>query len=150
TDGKISVDYTEAIVNVDGEAKEISYPQSSEITHRLILNDVENFNFMLPTKNPDNTISWGLELQNVNISAVPVGIDLDSYLAAPQETLAYMHFGFTFDPIKSVRGADLLGKIKLDQLFAPWNSPDNPDANGGLKNGGPKEFLITQSLKNFS
>jgi len=133
SDNKTTVNYVDTTVNIDGQATDISYPQSSEITHRLILNYVDNFNFMLPTKNPDNTISWGLELQNVNISAVPVGIDLDSYLAAPQETLAYMHFGFTFDPIKSVRGADLLGKIKLDQLFAPWNSPDNPDANASIE-----------------
>jgi len=132
-DGKISVNYTEATVDIEGETREISYPESSELTHRLILNDVENFNFMLPQKNPDNTISWGLELQNVNISAVPVGIDLDSYLAAPQENLAYIHFGFTFEPIKSVQGADLLGKVKLDQLFAPWNFPDSPHANAPIK-----------------
>jgi hypothetical protein len=88
---------------------------------------------MLPTKNPEGTISWGLDLENVNISAVPVGIDLDSYLAAPQENLDYMHFGFTFDPIKNVKEADLLGKIKLDQFFAPWNVPDNPDANAPIE-----------------
>lgn len=133
TDGKISVNYTDATVDIEGETKDISYPESSELSHRLILNDVENFNFMLPQKNPDNTISWGLELQNVNISAVPVGIDLDSYLAAPQENLDYMHFGFTFEPVKSVKGADLLGKIKLDQFFAPWNSPNNPDANAPIE-----------------
>ena len=129
-DDKVSVNYTDAIVDVEGQPEVISYPESSEITHRLILNSVENFNFMEPQKNPEGTISWGLDLENVNISAVPVGIDLDSYLAAPQEKLAYAHFGFTFDPIKSVKGADLLGKIKLDQFFAPWNSPDNYGANG--------------------
>ncbi len=129
-DDEVSVHYTETTVDVEGHPEVISYPESSEITHRLILNSVENFNFMEPTKNPDGTLSWGLDLENVNISAVPVGIDLDSYLAAPQENLAYAHFGFTFDPIKSVKGADLLGKIKLDQFFAPWNSPDNYGANG--------------------
>ncbi|MFW9876224.1 MAG: hypothetical protein ACFFG0_24240 [Candidatus Thorarchaeota archaeon] len=133
SDRTISVNYTDAEVKFDGVSKNISYPESSELTHRIILNDVANFTFMEPIKNPDGTVSWGLSLENVGISAVPVGIDLDSYLAAPQENLSYAHFGFTFDPIKNVKGADLLGKVKLDQFFAPWNSPDNPDANAQIE-----------------
>ena len=135
SDGEISVNYTDVEVNIQGEPepRNVSVPVSSELSHRLILNSVEDFNFLLPTKNPEGTISWGLELQNVNISAVPVGIDLDSYLTAPQENLDYIYFGFTFDPETNVQGADAVGKIKLDQYFAPWNSPDSPDANAPIE-----------------
>lgn len=130
-DGKISVNYTDREVWIQGELTNVSIPESSELSHRLILNDVEKFDFRLPHKNSDNTISWGLELQNVNISAVPIGVDLDSYLSAPQENLAYTYFGFTFDPEKNVKGADAVGKIKLNQTFAPWNSPVG-DANAPI------------------
>ncbi len=132
-DRELSVNYTDTTVTIDGEDKDISYPVSSELTHRLILRYVDNYNFIPPTKNDDNTISWGLQLQDVNISAVPVGIDLDSYLAAPQENLDYVHFGFTFDPEKNVEGADAVGKIKLDQYFAPWNNNTDPYANADIK-----------------
>ncbi len=133
-DEQISVNYTDIEVWIQGEPepRNVSIPVSSELSHRLILNSVEDFNFLLPTKNPEGTISWGLELQNVNISAVPVGIDLDSYLAAPQENLDYVYFGFTFDPETNVQGADAVGKIKLDQYFAPWNDPDSYYAKASI------------------
>ncbi len=131
-DGELSVNYTDTTVTIDSVEKDISYPESSELTHRLILRSVYKYNFTTPTKNDDNTISWGLRLQDVNISAVPVGIDLDSYLAAPQENLDYMQFGFTFDPEKNVEGADAVGKVKLDQYFAPWNNDTDPYANADI------------------
>lgn len=131
-DGKISVNYTDREVFIDDQPKNVSIPISSELSHRLILNSVGNFNFMLPRKNPDDTISWGILLQNVNISAVPIGVDLDSYLTAPQEHLAYTYFGFTFDPEKNVKGADAVGKIKLDQYFAPWNGGPVGHANAPI------------------
>jgi hypothetical protein len=131
-DDEVSVSYTNTTVTIDDDERDIAYPESTELTHRLILRYVENYNFLLPSKNDDNTISWGLELQNVNISAVPVGIELDSYLAAPQENLDYVYFGFTFDPEKNVEGADAVGKIKLDQKFAPWNNNIDPYANADI------------------
>ncbi|MFX1321754.1 MAG: hypothetical protein ACFFAQ_08920 [Promethearchaeota archaeon] len=131
-DRELSVNYTDTTVTINNEDKDISYPESSELTHRLVLRRVGTYNFISPTKNDDNTISWGLRLQDVNISAVPVGIDLDSYLAAPQENLDYMQFGFTFDPEKNVEGADAVGKIKLDQYFAPWNNNTDPYANADI------------------
>ncbi len=131
-DRELTVNYTDTTVTIDGEDKDISYPVSSELTHRIVLRSVDKYNFTLPTKNDDNTISWGLRLQDVNISAVPVGIDLDSYLAAPQENLDYMQFGFTFDPEKNVEGADAVGKIKLDQNFTPWNNNTDPYANADI------------------
>ncbi|MFX1409093.1 MAG: hypothetical protein ACFFA6_01975, partial [Promethearchaeota archaeon] len=133
-DGEISVNYTETIVDTPEGPKLVEYPESSELSHRLILRNVDNYNFMLPIRNSDNTISWGLNLQDVNISAVPAGVDLDSYLAAPQENLDYVYFGFTFDPEKNVKGADAVGKVKLDQYFAPWNNNTDPYANAIIDN----------------
>ena len=132
-DRELSVTYTNTTVTIDDEDKEISYPVSSELTHRIVLRSVDYYNFLPPTKNDDKTISWGLQLQDVNISAVPVGIDLDSYLAAHQENLDYMQFGFTFDPEKNVEGADAVGKVKLDQYFAPWNNNTHPYANAAIE-----------------
>ncbi len=68
-----------------------------------------------------------------------VGVDLDSYLGATEESLAYLHFGFTFEPreitLATTDGGTvpvLHGAVKLDQFFAPWNDPDVPYANNPI------------------
>ncbi|GAG53983.1 unnamed protein product, partial [marine sediment metagenome] len=95
-DGKLSVNYEPlrypngTTVAIDNSYVEV--PKSSELTHRLILGEIGSFNFEKPVINPSNkSISWGLSLQDVNLSAVPVGIGLDSYLKAPEEHLDYIY-----------------------------------------------------------
>ncbi len=100
-------------------------PHSTEISHRLILGTVGEFDFKPPTINKGNkSISWGLNIRDVNISAVPVGVDLNSYLDAPQENLDYIYFGFTFEPRRDKEVKALHAMVKLDQFFAPWNDND--------------------------
>jgi len=116
----------------------VMVPRSSELTHRLILGDVDDFDFALPEKDGDK-ISWGLTLNQTTITPVPVGVDLDSYLGAKNESLAYIHFGFTFEPIKTRLATTdggtvpvLHGAVKLDQEFAPWNGASAPGANNNI------------------
>jgi len=137
-DGTISAGYRQVLnetgdpLIVDGTPVEV--PHSSELTHQLILGTVDKFNFQKPVKD-GNKISWGLDLDNPTLTPVPVGVDLDSYLGASPENLTYIHFGFTFEP-KTIELATenggtvpvLHGAIKLDQFFAPWNSPTDPKA----------------------
>jgi hypothetical protein len=137
-DGTLSAGYRQVLnetgdpLIVDGTPVEVPY--SSELTHRLILGTVDEFNFLKPKK-VGNKISWGLELDKPTLTPVPVGVDLDSYLGASEESLDYIHFGFTFEPKKiNLATKDggsvpvLHGAIKLDQFFAPWNSPTDPEA----------------------
>ena len=112
SDGIISSDFVNVTDNADipilDEAGDpIQIPDSSELSHRLILGTVEEFEFKKPVINAGNkSISWGLTLNNVNISAVPMYVDLDSYMKAPEENLEYIYFGFTFEPKKDdVTGA---------------------------------------------
>jgi hypothetical protein len=120
-------------VNIDGQSVEI--PQSNELTHRLILGTVGQFSFKTPTINPSNkSISWGLNIYDANITAVPLGIDLHSYIDAPEENLDYIYFGFTFEPGVDKEVGAARGLLKLDQFFAPWNDPNAPYANGNLDN----------------
>ncbi|MFW9876847.1 MAG: hypothetical protein ACFFG0_27450, partial [Candidatus Thorarchaeota archaeon] len=90
-DGKISAEYVNVTDDIgqpvlDSSGDPVQVPAGSELTHRLILGTVENFIFNKPTINPsDKSISWGMTLQNANISAVPMFVDLDSYLKAPEE-----------------------------------------------------------------
>ena len=131
TDGNdvISANYTP--ITVDGASVEV--PSSSELSHRLILGTVGSFSFTKPTINPSNkSISWGLNVWDVNLTAVPLGVDLYSYVDAPEENLEYIYFGFTFEPsVDRALGASK-GLIKLDQFFAPWNDPDSPYANSPI------------------
>ncbi|MFX1462842.1 MAG: hypothetical protein ACFFBF_07295 [Promethearchaeota archaeon] len=112
--------------NMTGEA--IQIPDRSELTHRLILGEVEKFSFQKPVINDNKSISWGLTLENANISAVPIFVDLDSYLKAPEENLDYIYFGFTFEPITDSEVGSAKGLVKLDQNFAPWNDGAGPNA----------------------
>ncbi|MFX0027971.1 MAG: hypothetical protein ACFE8B_02080 [Candidatus Hermodarchaeota archaeon] len=133
TDGNrvISANYAPIIVN--GESVDV--PQSSELTHRLILGTVGQFSFKKPTINPSNkSISWGLNIYDANVTAVPLGIDLYSYIDAPEENLNFIYFGFTFEPGKDKEVGAARGLLKLDQFFAPWNDPISPYANGNLDN----------------
>ena len=136
-DGKLSVEYEPlrypngTIVTIDNTDVEV--PKSSELTHRIILGSVDEFNFRKPTINPSNkSISWGLTIENATISPVPIGIDLDSYLTAPKENLEYVYFGFTFEPLKDPETGAAKGVVKLDQMFAPWNNLTNPYANSPI------------------
>ena len=124
-DGKVSSSYRNVTVNgnsvtIDGVPVEV--PDGSEITHRIMLGTVDDFAFETPHKTGDNKISWGLRLNNPTIIPVPVGIDLESYLGASEESLAYILFGFSFQPVEVAPGI-LYAPIKLDQFFAPWNHP---------------------------
>ena len=134
-DGRITANYANITDNdgetvTDASGDPIQVPDGSELTHRLILGTVENFIFNKPTINPgDKSISWGITLQNANISAVPMFVDLDSYLNAPEEELAYVYFGFTFEPTIDEELGVARGNVKLDQQFAPWNGGSGPIAS---------------------
>jgi len=130
-DGMLSTQYVNSSVFIDGVQAQV--PQSSEVTHRIMLGTVDDFAFELPHKTGTNKISWGLTLKNVVITPVPLGVDLGTYLGATDETLGYIHFGFSFQPQEVAPGV-LIAPIKLDQFFSPWNSPDTPYANNDITN----------------
>ncbi|MFX0073946.1 MAG: hypothetical protein ACFE96_00780 [Candidatus Hermodarchaeota archaeon] len=142
-DGKLSADYTQ-VVNETGApiydtmGDPVEIPVTSEITHRLMVGNVDKFDFALPSRD-GNSISWGLTLEQAKIIPVPVGVELDSFIGPVPESLAYIHFGFTFEPreielTKEDGGTVpvLHGAVKLDQFFAPWNGPSAPGANNDI------------------
>ncbi|MHA2288960.1 MAG: hypothetical protein ACXABG_09240 [Promethearchaeota archaeon] len=141
-DNRLSANYVQVNNSVGDpilvNGRPIEVPHTSELTHRLMLGNVANFDFALPVKD-GNTVSWGLTLNQATITPVPVGVDLDSYLGATEESLAYIHFGFTFEPKQINLAAEgggtvpvLHGAVKLDQFFAPWNNPLVPAANNPI------------------
>ncbi|MFX1339904.1 MAG: hypothetical protein ACFFDK_14935 [Promethearchaeota archaeon] len=119
------------IIYTNGTAAMI--PTSNEVTHRLILGTVEDFDFKVPeVDKEDDSVSWGLLLKNANMSAVPVGVDLNSYVNAPEEELAYIYFGLEFqsETDKHKNGEiEQAAHVKLETNFAPWNDNDNPYPN---------------------
>lgn len=135
SDGKISSHY----VNVTDDAGQpildeagdpIQIPDHSELSHRLILGTVGEFVFSKPdTSVGENSISWGLTLNNVNVSAVPMFVDLDSYLRTKQENLDEIYFGFTFIATKDEETGAARGNVKLDQNFGLWNGGAGPNSD---------------------
>lgn len=138
-DDKITTEYVRVNdtggnpVLVNGE--EVHVPRTSEVTHRLILNSVNQFRFVEPYVSED-TVKWGIKLVDTKITPVPIGVDLDNYLGATPEDLGYIQFGFTFEPkkvkIPNENGREvpvLQGAVKLMQEFAPWNDPGAPHSH---------------------
>ena len=116
-------------------------PNKNEITHRIFLGDVDDFDYKEPTLN-GNKISWGLNITGAEITPVPLGVSLDSYQANSTDELEYIYFGFSFDPkISEIIEADdgkryrvASAPIKLDQYFAPWNNLTNPVPKSYINN----------------
>ncbi|MFX1431847.1 MAG: hypothetical protein ACFFCY_16900 [Promethearchaeota archaeon] len=134
-DTDASQDITAIYTPVDIDpATTVNIPTSTELTHRLILGQVYGgFQFVKPTIDPSNkSISWGINILNSEISAVPLGVDLNSYLDAPKESISYIHFGFTFEPKIDRELGAAHGLVKLNQFFAPWNDPNSPYANSPI------------------
>ncbi|TFG25226.1 MAG: hypothetical protein EU533_01330 [Promethearchaeota archaeon] len=136
SDNKITVTYddlknsTDVIYHEDGITP-VQVVNSSEVTHRLMLNSAEDIIFNKPEKTGTNKFSWGLLLNEVEISPIPIGVDLESYLSTSPDSLAYISFGFSFEP-EILEGNVLKAPIKLDQFFAPFNGDgiSNNDISG--------------------
>ncbi|MFO8019875.1 MAG: hypothetical protein R6U96_14720, partial [Promethearchaeia archaeon] len=136
-DGVVSVDeYKDIQYEENGENKTGQIPTTNELTHKLILGGVDQFNFQQPEINQDdNSISWGLTLDQVNISAVPIGVDLASYMSTESDELDFMYFGYKFEPktediITGNDGTEMQvakGDVKLEHNFAPWNKGEGPN-----------------------
>ncbi|MFX1408104.1 MAG: hypothetical protein ACFFC9_06210 [Promethearchaeota archaeon] len=152
-DDKITTEYvrvnqSDGVTPVLVNGEEIHVPRTSEVTHRLILNSVNQFRFIEPYVS-GNTIKWGIRLVDSKITPVPIGVDLDNYLGATQEDLGYIQFGFTFEP-KKVQIPDengrqvpvLQGAVKLFQEFAPWNDPGAPHGHSSNNNIGDLDMAI--------
>jgi len=93
---------------------------NTEVTHRLLLKEVGDFEFTEPHTSEPDKFSWGLTLHDAKISPVPIGVDLESYPSTSSDSLDFISFGFTFEP-EVLSGNVLKAPIKLDQFFAPFN-----------------------------
>ena len=123
--------------NIKINDTEVMVPTTNEVTHRLILGTVENFHFSSPKiDEEEEKVSWGLTLLGANMSAVPVGVDLNSYVNAPEEHLDYIYFGLDFeiDKEKPNKKGEIWaqGDTKIETNFAPWNNLTNPYTNQNI------------------
>ncbi len=149
-DGEITVEYVN-VTDEDGNPimrnnTYVQVPKSTEVTHRIQLGAVNDFDVKDPTINKnedgvDESISWGMQMNDVKLSTVPLGVEMEDYVEdVEEENLDFIFFGFTFIPnitdtveitegetTKTIQLAS--GKVKLDQYFAPWNDGAGPIAD---------------------
>lgn len=133
----ITVNYTQAeyengtVIEVDGVPA--MRPDTNELSHRLMLGNVESFTPTAPVADGADAIEWGITLNNAEIIPVPIGIDLNSYLNSPEESLSFIEFNCRF--VRSVSEPDAdgnitaTGSVKLEHNFAPWNGGGGPINN---------------------
>jgi hypothetical protein len=152
-DDRLSANYVDLINEssglpvLDPQGDPVQIPSDNELTHRLVLGTVNEFKFEEPKINPSNkSISWGLTLEDAEISAVPIGVDLNTYLKAPIETLDSIHFGFTFEPQIDKEFDAGKGVLKVVHKFEPWNSGTGPS---GAIDGLDLAILYVSSVLHF-
>ncbi|MFX1392367.1 MAG: hypothetical protein ACFFAH_02230 [Promethearchaeota archaeon] len=157
-DGKLTVNYDYlrnetdgSIIYTNGTAAKI--PTTTEVTHQLILGTVGEFIFEEPEVIDDDIVKWGLTLTNVNISAVPVGVDLNSYLKSPQEGLSSIYFGLEFetdldDPDEQGE-IEASGMLKLDTHWAEWNGGKGPNNLDVKKNKLDMAIIYISTVLHF-
>lgn len=155
-DDVLSAEYKE-ITYTDESGNETTgdVPTSSEVTHRLMLGDVNSFEFQKPKINEeDSKISWGLTLRDLTMSAIPIGVDLNKYLSTEKDNLDFIYFGYQFIPNKddSITTEDgsvinvASGDVKVEHNFAPWNGGSGPTQD---INGLDMAILYTSSVLHF-
>ncbi len=114
--------------NTDGT--DMMLPNGSELTHQLILGDVNDFDFKEPEVDDEGNVEWGIGLKEGSIAPVPIGVDLNTYLEAKQDSLDFIEFGVKFIPTmeKPDKNGNIAatGQIKLTHNFAPWNAGSGP------------------------
>jgi hypothetical protein len=140
-----SVDYT--TIEEGGVSSEII--TDSEAEFYFALGTIGSITFNEPVLTSDSKgIKWGIMLDNVQLSAVPIGMSPDDVATPINENIDYISMGFTFTPkLKEIVSTDgyvtlesdisdaqlANGTVKLDQAIGIWNGAgvvNNPDLAG--------------------
>ncbi len=123
-------------IPIEIDEDEAQVPDTSELTHRLYLGGFddpdEGFDFDEPEVGENNEVSWGLNLKDVGLTPVPIGVDLDSYLTGNEEELEFIEFKLNFIPeLKENEKGEIEASsdVKLETNFAPWSGSDDTHTN---------------------
>ncbi|MHA1149639.1 MAG: hypothetical protein ACTSR8_15495 [Promethearchaeota archaeon] len=148
-DNQITVNYTRVLNETDPgtpenpnyikdpQGDDIWVPTQNEVTHQLILGEVNEFDFNSPKVDADGNVEWGLSVKDAEISPVPVGVDLNNYLDVKPDKLGEIKFGLKFikeiaDEPNDDGSYNANGRVKLTHVFAPWNNPGSPYSNSDV------------------
>lgn len=130
TEGNVTSEFV-----TDSEAEYYFVPQFN--ANDVIFHEPE----VVTDSDGDKGVKWGVELQNVLFSAIPIGMGYQDVASPHTNTLDYVELGFTFIPkLKEVVNPDgysglapdmdevKMSKsvLKLDQYFAAWQGPMGP------------------------
>ncbi len=130
TEGNVTSEFV-----TDSEAEYYFVPQFN--ANDVIFHEPE----VITDSDGDKGVKWGVELQNVLLSAIPIGMGYQDVASPHTNTLDYIELGFTFIPkLKEVVDPDgysglapdmdevKMSKsvLKLDQYFAAWQGPMGP------------------------
>jgi len=134
---------------VEGEV-ETDIITGSEARYYFAFGNIDPI-FHAPVLNAEGTgYEWSIELQNVQMAAIPIGMNPSDVATPVLDTLDYIELGFTFTPkLKETVTATEAGEysglvpeydevqmakgiIKLDQYFSDWNdgAAINPELVG--------------------
>ncbi|MFX0037240.1 MAG: hypothetical protein ACFE9I_16575 [Candidatus Hermodarchaeota archaeon] len=96
-----------------------------EVTDSMAFAYIGGYYFTYPEAEGTDNVTWSIKLKDVQLTPMPLGIDMDSYIQAYKENLTFIDFKIKFT--KSVEEPDegrinARGNVKLEHNFAPWNN----------------------------
>ncbi|TXT62057.1 MAG: hypothetical protein BAJALOKI3v1_680001 [Promethearchaeota archaeon] len=121
----------------DKQGNLVQVPRDNELTHRLYMQSAGGFNYLEPSVTASNKISWGLNISDVKMHTIPMGIKLNSYQNKTKaEHLDNIYLGVSFSPdLSEIITADdgstyqvASAPVKLDQHFGVWNDEAGPNS----------------------
>jgi hypothetical protein len=140
-DDTLSVEYQNVTVGgspvYDKQGNLVQVPRDNELTHRLYMQSADEFDYLEPAVTNPNKISWGLNLSDIKMHTIPIGIDLKSYQNETiSEDLDNIYLGVSFSPdLSEIITADdgttyqvASAPVKLDQHIGVWNGGEGPNS----------------------
>ncbi|MFW9951399.1 MAG: hypothetical protein ACFFKA_14880 [Candidatus Thorarchaeota archaeon] len=124
-DAAVVVDVLEKVIAEEKPDPVIS-PQKTEVTDNIVLTLIGGIGFLPPEADGEENVSWAITLKDLQVTCLPIGIDMDSYFQAYKENFTFIDFKVTFKKSAGEPDADgkiyAMGSVKLEHNLAPWNN----------------------------
>jgi hypothetical protein len=125
-DAGIVVDVEEKVIAEEKPDLVLTGKKEVEATDKVLLSVIGGVHTPPPEVEGEENVTWAIALTDLQVTCLPIGIDINSYMPAYKENLTFMDFKLTF--IKSTGEPDANGKVnamgsvKLEHNIAPWNN----------------------------
>ncbi|MFX1380574.1 MAG: hypothetical protein ACFFA4_15920 [Promethearchaeota archaeon] len=124
-DAAVVVDVLEKVI-AEEKPDPVIGPQKIEVTDNVVLTHIGKIHTLPPEAEGEENVTWAISLKDLQITCLPIGIDMDSYIQPYKENFTFMDFTLTFKKSAGEPDTDgkmnAMGSVKLEHNFSPWNN----------------------------